>query len=367
MKRVLIVATDGLTKSGVPNVFMSLIRGLSSKDYCFDVLYFDKRNDFYKKEIESFGGQAIYCPIDEKKTSKIKKLFVKIEYCKTFKNILKQHGPYDCIHSFKGFESGYFLKTAKRFGVPVRIAHMTFLYKKSSNLIVGLIENKEKRLIEKYASLVISDSINTSNNNLPKCNKRVVIRNIVDDTSFQFKELDKHSKPISMIQIGSYCDNKNQLFSLSVLKNIVKKFPDSILHFVGFRNPDDNAYLDVLKSYVVKDNLERNVVFHEFDAEISKIFEKCHYLLFPSHFESFGIVPVEAQMSGLFCFCSDTISKENNCGGCDYLPISDAELWSSKIIDHYNASQGVHKKYDCSVFSKRTIIENYKKIYGGKQ
>ena len=63
MKRVLIVAADGLTKSGVPNVFINIIRNMSNKGYVFDVLYFDEKDAFYKKEIESFGGKAIYSPI----------------------------------------------------------------------------------------------------------------------------------------------------------------------------------------------------------------------------------------------------------------------------------------------------------------
>ena len=63
MKKILIVASDGLSKSGVPTTFMNIIRGLN-KTFIFDVLYFDKTDDFYKNEINSLGGKAIYCPID---------------------------------------------------------------------------------------------------------------------------------------------------------------------------------------------------------------------------------------------------------------------------------------------------------------
>lgn len=365
MKRVLIVASDGLTKSGVPNVFMSIIKGLNSKKYVFDVLYFDNVNAFYKKEIEVLGGRAIYCPIDTQKTTKIKKLLVKMKYKRAIKKTIKESGPYDCVHSFKGFESGYVLKASKELKIPVRVAHMTFLYNKSSNFIINAIEKKEQRLTKKYATLIISDSINTSNNNVPGCSKSIVIRNSVDNKMFSFSELDKKVKPISMIQIGSYCENKNQLFSLLVFKNVIKQYPDSVLHFVGFRNPDDYGYLDKIKEKIKNENLTKNIVFHDSDVNIKDLFEKCHFLLFPSHRESFGIVPVEAQMSGLSCFCSNTITKENNCGGCEYLSLEDAELWAKRIMEKFNNGGGKHVLYDCSAFYKDVIISKYELIYKG--
>ena len=366
MKRILIIAADGLTKSGVPNVFMSIIKELHSKGYSFDVAYFDNENAYYKGIIESYGGKAIYCSIDEKKTSKFKKILVKANYKKLLRMVIEENGPYDCVHSFKGFESGYFLKAAKKLNIPVRIAHMTFLHKKSSSFFVNAIEKHEKHLTKKYASIIISDSNNTSENNLPDSKKRVVIRNIVDENIFPFNELDKNTQPISLVQIGSYCQNKNQLLSLDILRGLLERFPNSNLHLVGFRNPDDFSYFDTLNSRIANEELGGHVVLHEFDADLREIFKRSHYLLFPSHFESFGIVPVEAQMSGLFCFCSDTISKENNCGGCKYISISDSKLWVNEIIQHFDAFQGKHKRFDCSEFSKNNIIKKYEGIYNGK-
>lgn len=366
MKRVLIVAADGLTKSGVPNVFMSIIKNLSGDGYSFDVLYFDENDAYYKAEIEKYGGNVIYSPIDTFKTNKIRRLKVKFGYKKELIKIIKKYGPYHCVHSFKGFESGYILKAAKKVGIKHRISHMTFFYKKPDNLIIRLLEKNEKRLVEKYSNYIVSDSERTSINNMPKSKKRLVIRNSVDKQSFPFSELENNSKGISFIQIGSYCSNKNQMFSLDVFKRVLSKYPDSKLHFVGFRNPDETNYLDKLQHEVEESSITNSVFFHEHSANTKELFKKCHYLLFPSHSESFGIVVVEAQLSGLRCFCSDSISEEGNCGGCRYLSLSDPKLWEKEIVHSFENDRGRHKKYDCSKFDKDTIAKQYIDIYEGK-
>ena len=367
MKRVLIIAADGLTKSGVPNVFINIIRNLSGKGFSFDVLYFDNDGAFYKDEIEKYGGRAIYSPIDTLKTSKISKFKTKLKYVNEIQTVISNYGPYDCVHSFKGFESGYFLKGAKKMGVSQRIAHLTFFYKKPKNVAVRLIENYEKRLVEKYSTFVVSDSERTSNNNMPKSKKRIVIRNFVDEDYYSFSELQRDNEGINFIQIGSYCSNKNQLFSLNIFKKIVKVFPESKLAFVGFRNPDDMQYLDSLVDEVKKLGLDNHVSFHKHDADTRQLFKRSNFLLFPSHNESFGIVVIEAQLSGLYCFCSDSISQEGNCGGCIYLPLSNPELWISNIFDLFKKNNGEHRAFDCSKFNKCNIIKTYMDIYEGKR
>lgn len=361
MKRALIVASDGLTKSGVPTTFMNIINGLK-ESFVFDVLYFDEKDAFYKKEINASGGKTIFCSIDTFKTSKLKKLFTKLRYKRVIKKIISQNGPYDIVHSFKGFESGYVLKAAKELNVPIRIAHKTFVYNKTKNPLINFIEKHELNLTIKNSTLVIADSSDSLKNPLCLEKKGIVLRTYVDENVYSYTDLSSDNKPISFIQIGSYCENKNQLFSLDVLQMILLDFPQSKLHFVGFRNPDASDYFDKLYSEAEKRHLLDHIEFHEFDTNIHELFEKCNYLLFPSHYESFGIVPVEAQMSGLNCFCSDTVTRESNCGGNYYIPL-DVNVWAQKIKEVFKENKGKHIRFDSSEFNKNNVISKYLKIY----
>lgn len=367
MKKVLIIASDDLSKSGVPNVFTGIINNLHKKGFVFDVVYFYKNDNYYENEIVKLGGKAIYCPIDEMKKNKIGKLKVKFRYFREAKKIIKDYGPFDVVHSFKGFESGYFLKAAKKLRVKTRIAHMCFFYNEPSSFLIKQIENKEIKITKKYSTQIIADSYRTLNNNVPGCEKGTVVRAYYDDLKFKYNELETSARPISLIQIGSYCHNKNQLFSLEVFKNILSKYPESKLNYVGFRNNDDFSYLDTLKEKIKEYDLESNVIFHEFNANIPELFKTCNYLLFPSHYESFGVVVVEAQSSGLTCFCSDTISKEGDCGGCHYLSINVPSFWSKKIIEDYCKSGGLHKRFNVDEFSSEKITSDLLKIYNGNK
>ena len=56
--------------------------------------------------------------------------------------------------------------------------------------------------------------------------------------------------------------------------------------------------------------------------------------LFPSVYESFGLVLLEAQINGLPCICSNLISKSSLVKKelVDYIPLT-KELWCEKILE----------------------------------
>lgn len=365
MKRILFVATDGLTKTGVPNVFMNIMRNMHSLGYVFDVLYFDKEMSYYEEEIKQLGGKVIYSDLDKHKTNKFKKLVWKKRTSKEIAKVIKENGPYNSVHSFKDLDSGYILRAAYKCGISSRVSHMVFTYKASKNPIVKAVENHERKLIDKYADYIISDSTKTSKNNIPYSKKNIVIRNFYDE-KFSYSDLDENAKNISLIQIGTYSYNKNQKFTLHILEELIKQYPDSVLHYVGFKNADDPSYFDSLVEEVENKGLEKHVVFHAHDEDTNSLFRKCHYLIFPSLMESFGIVPVEAQSAGLSCFCSSTVTKENNCGGCTYLSLEEPQKWVEAIINDFKATKGAHKKFNLTDFSASEIVKKYELIYENK-
>jgi glycosyltransferase involved in cell wall biosynthesis len=89
------------------------------------------------------------------------------------------------------------------------------------------------------------------------------------------------------------------------------------------------------------------------------------YLL-PSLSEGFGIALIEAQAIGLKCYASNTVPRATNCGGVEYISLSEgASKWAEIIALDYQSGKCEHQEYDCSRYSVDNIMSEYMKIYGG--
>jgi glycosyltransferase involved in cell wall biosynthesis len=85
-------------------------------------------------------------------------------------------------------------------------------------------------------------------------------------------------------------------FAFSVINEILKNHPKLNIKFILI----DSGFLQSIKRVLVK-KFPENVLSLEFmpQSQLAEIFAKSHLLLFPSRWESFGLVVVEALSSGM--------------------------------------------------------------------
>ena len=89
---------------------------------------------------------------------------------------------------------------------------------------------------------------------------------------------------------------------------------------------------------------------------IGDLFQKTTFLLLPSVSEAAPIVLVDAQACGIKCFASDTITKEMDCGGVIFLPITKGcEVWANAIKESFALNKNSRVSYDMSRFSKEVL------------
>ena len=167
----------------------------------------------------------------------------------------------------------------------------------------------------------------------------------------KFSWNQKKNDQMKFVHVGRFDFQKNQEFVVNVFERLKDDFPHSVLRLVGFGR-NENA----LRQLVASKGLADRVLFvNGHNANVPKLLSESDCMLFPSHFEGFGIVLLEAQASGCYCFASDVCPSDVNVGFMEQLPLAiGVDGWKEKILNHFE------KEIDDDV--KRIVAQNLKKF-----
>lgn len=364
MKKILLVADSNMSLSGVPVVFMSIVRQLS-KEYLFDIIVLKDNDMHFEKEFLSFGGRVFKYNFDkpEKTISKFKWLIS--TYPKTVKNFLKTNlnlKDYTAIHSFNEGFSFPFFKEAKKAGIKNRILHIcsaksAYPQKRTSSQTMFNWYQKKAMKICSNIAFVSKKSLELNNYN----NKGLVLYNIYDEQKFGEIMNCSHNNLV-LTQIGTFSSRKNQLFSFELITLIKKTFPNVRLNVVGKELED--GYYQKLKDFIKASDLYNNVCFCDPLTDRIQLNKETSYLIYPSTMESFGLVLIESQACGIHCFANESIPNDADMGNVDFLKL-DVKLWAQTIVDYFNNNgnkrkEPINKDKFSALQFKNTLKQLYK-------
>lgn len=362
MKKILIIASKNLSMSGVPVVIMSIVRALH-KEYCFDILIYDTHDNYFDKEFLSYGGKIFYFNKKRRKNllKKIYYQFLTYNYrIRRFFRTKINLAEYDIIHSFDEERSYPIFLYAKKNNLKtiLHINSADAAYPRNKgifHLVEHCLQKKALRFCD--CVLCVSEPVYKLWNYK---NKGKLVLNCFD-SEYLNQIIDKQTSDIVLCQIGTFSSRKNQLFSLQVVDILNKKKFHAILYLIG--NEIENGYKNKINTFIDDKNLKNNVVFLPPDYDKKMLFSKTSFLLFPSLKESFGLVLLEAQASGIHCFASDTIPTDSDMGNVDFLELN-ATKWATAIEDYYfkNGNKRTEPKRK-NIFSIETYSNRIKNIY----
>ena len=131
--------------------------------------------------------------------------------------------------------------------------------------------------------------------------------------------------------VARFNPEKNQKFSLEILKEMVKLHPNTILIMVGDGELREEILRNARSLEVDKHLIMPGVVSNVYDYE-----QAMDAFILPSFYEGLPLSIIEAQVSGLPCFTTkDKVSNE--CSVTDlvsYLPLeAGAKVWAEAIIE----------------------------------
>ena len=363
-KRVLLVAAGGMDKSGVPAVLMAIVRGLH-EEYDFDLLLHTQTRGFYEPEFLSYGGAIYRCPKWRPGPRPLRRLAELLHpvrlYCYLLWLLARQH--YDVIHCHNDFDMGACLAAAHRRGVSVRVAHTHKSWPADENTgaLTRFTRRVSRRRILRHATALVGCSPLANATTFGPDVPAGVVPNSYDERRFFFTPHDG-PQPLRLLQVG-YCNpNKNQLFTLDVLRALRDRGSDATLTLIG---DSANEYGDKVRRRIHDYGLEDRVTLLPPDADIPAAMHSASVLIQPSVTEGFGIVLVEAQATGLFCCASDSVPRQTDLGGAVYLPLSAGpDTWADAIL-----SQGRYRErhpYDCSPYATVGFLAAQRAVYEGQ-
>lgn len=288
--------------AGVQTLLMNIYRNIDREKIQFDFLVHYKTPQFFDDEIEKMGGRIYRLTFRED--------YNFIKYINDLNSFFKIHTEYKIIHGHMHSLGGVYLKIAKKYGIPVRIAHS------HTNNTQNDWKKLPKLLMNKFYARYATDLFACSNDAGKYMfgeKKFKVINNAIDSKKFSFKEEKRESKRRELeIEnkfvigcVGRFEIQKNQKFSIDVFQEYHKKNPNSVLLLIGSGSMEKE-----LKDYVENKKISDCVKFLGNRKDIVELYQAMDVFLFPSLFEGLGIVGVEAQASGTPTVCTDTLPKE---------------------------------------------------------
>lgn len=368
--KILQIAFNDLGNGGVQNQIMAITRLTSDKAHN-DVLVWKSKHAFYDDEFLQYG--KIYRrPHYEGKSFLRGKLDFFTRYFRVKKavyHILTENGPYDVVHSHKLFESAACLSAAHKAGVPIRVAHAhitnnTVFKMTPVRFVIKQYNNIYRRIIRKHATHMIGCSQAAADYVFGEGYGTTVHIGINLDKFDMTKYQSKPHDDIVLLNIGTFSVHKNQLFAVEVFSEL-KKMRDNIrLVLIGRGEEYKQQVVKRIHELGLKDDVD----IKPHDSDIPQEMANADLFLFPSSFEGFGIVLVEAQSMGMKCFASTVIPNETNCGQVSYLPLTQGAKQWAKIIDEYINQHGTKKtKQNVEEFSENKMAERVLRIYQSAQ
>lgn len=370
-KRVLHIVS-AMNRGGTETLLMNLYRNIDRSVVQFDFVSHRKEKCHYDDEIQSMGG----------KVYRISSLGQSgpFSYIRSLKRIMKSNN-YIAIHSHTDYQAGFPALAAKISGINNRIchAHSNQWTRKSSlkeNITLSMLKNIIRFSATEYCACSIEAAEflfgekQVSEGNVHILKNGIEVEkfiSITENYSLNVRKelgIPNHAKIIG--HVGSLSHIKNQGFILRVLKMMVDEGIDIYAVFVG-----NGELRTIFEAESQKLGVQDHVRFLGVRSDISRLMKAFDVFVFPSLYEGFGIVTLEAQSTGTPCVVSDTVPKSTDIGLglISYLSLEeDITSWINEIKKSFLLGRPdstiIYKSFSKKGFNIQESTQNWLSLYG---
>ncbi len=360
-KNALIIAYNDLNNSGVPAVIYQTIKAMHN-EFNFDVVVFGNDLYQYQKLVdEGIKNVNVINWYKEGKSNKISRAInhlikgPKEMYRKTRELLNKKD--YSVIHSFKEFDSWPFLKAGFEKGIQNRIVHSNVIHSEIENYLV----RRNKRRTIKYATTFVGVTKDSCEHAWTG-QEYTVVHNGYDDSKFKLTKSKLREDELVLTHISTYSENKNQLFSIEIMKELKLLYPKAKLRIVGAVR--EKGYFSRMRKAIDEGGVHDWVDVVDGSNGVESFPAKSTFYILPSKHEGASLVVIEAQACGIKVFASTGVPQEMNVGGITYLDLNDGpKKWAEVIYEEFKKSGNARTAYDTTSFSSENFKKNISELY----
>ena len=299
-----------LDRGGLETIIMNAYRIIDRSKLQFDFVMHTTDECDYCEEIRSLGGRIFSIPHYTVKNH--------LRYIKSWDDFFAEHPEYKVIHGHMMTTASIYLPIAKRHGLTtISHSHAT----RPSNKILALEKyilqsplrkQNNKNIDYMFACSTAAGQWLFGRDVVNRPNFKVVPNGIdVENFSFDTSVRDEIRQQLNITDqfvighIGRFDSGKNHKFIVSVFQEIVEQNPNAVLLLIG-----DGILRKEIEVQVSKAGISDKVIFAGVRDDINKLVQAMDIFLFPSLFEGFGNVLIEAQSAGLPCVVSNSVQPE---------------------------------------------------------
>lgn len=330
--KILVCGSGEFIYRGVESFMLNIYRNIDHN--IIDMDFFtpdDCKNDFFFKLSKLYGGKVIEAHSPHGKVHR------GLYLIKNLKKLLKNEH-YDAVHINSGNIQAI---TAIMFAaylakVPCRIAHANncglnnIKYWITKMICFPFIKLSVTDYIScsKFSSqYVFPKSVQDRINYIPNgidVHKFIYDENVREELRRQYGLKDE----VVIGHVGAFVEQKNHVFLLNIFKDLLRENDKYILMLHGDGN--NTKYKKIANEFGIEDK----IMFMGKSDSIEKWMSVYDLFVLPSLYEGYPTVSMEAQVSGLKCLLSDTITPEVKFSDeVEFLPINKGtRCWVDKIL-----------------------------------
>lgn len=337
MKSILIGYLIGNQKSGIDTYLLNTAATLCEAGYQIDFLT-NKKNEYLENLLAEKGMGLFEIP--------------------SLKHPMKQYNVMKQIYKQKHYDIAYFniseaflctgVIAAKKMNIKKIIVHShnTGINETSKlkKVIRGTMHNFFKNLVlrkmvtERFACSELAAKWMFDKNTIKNKNYKI-IHNAIQTEKFAYSEEKSLMKreelgikdKFVIGHVSGFTPQKNVSFLIDVIDQAKNMNSNAYLVLVG-----EGRELDIVKEKVAAMHLEEYVLFLGKRNDVNDILQAFDAFVLPSLFEGAPVVAIEAQVSGLMVYLSDTITREVKLSEkCQYISLEKTpKEWAEVILSN---------------------------------